>query len=202
MDIILQWVSTYGAPSLAVLLLLGIVGLPVPDETLMVFSGYLIFSGRLHPASTFLCALAGSVCGISVSYWLGRTWGHQVLIRYGKWIHLTEDRVHRVHDWFERMGRWTLLIGYFIPGVRHFTAVIAGSSELEYPVFAAFAYAGALIWVSTFLALGYYLGDAWERAWETIHRHMHLAAYSALALALAAAAVHWYLRKRRALGGA
>jgi membrane protein DedA with SNARE-associated domain len=202
METLLHWVSVYGAPSLAILLMLGIVGLPVPDETLLVFSGYLIFSGQMHPVATFGFALAGSVCGITVSYWLGRTWGHEVLLKYGKWFHLTADRIHRVHEWFERIGRWALLAGYYIPGVRHFTAVVAGSSELEWPVFAAFAYTGALLWVSTFLSLGYFLGENWQKAWETIHSNLHLAGYAVLGLALTTWGVRWIWMRRSARGGA
>src|SRR6266498_4731136 len=69
---ILNWVSVYGAPALFVLLMLGIVGLPIPDETLLVFSGYLIYRGTLHPATTWIFAFAGSACGITLSYTIGR----------------------------------------------------------------------------------------------------------------------------------
>ena len=60
------------------------------------------------------------------------------------------------------MGHWALTFGYFIPGVRHFTAYAAGMSELEAPQFALFAYSGAVLWVGTFLSLGYFLGERWD----------------------------------------
>ena len=119
--------------------MLGIVGLPVPDETLLTFSGYLIFSGHLRPGPALAAALAGSMCGISISYLLGRTFGAALLHRYGRYVHLTEERIAKAHEWFERAGRWGLTFGYFIPGVRHFTAYAAGMSELEPHVFAVFA---------------------------------------------------------------
>ena len=55
-------------------------------------------------------------------------------------------------------GRWSLFFGYYIAGVRHFTAMVAGASNLEYPRFAVFAYCGAFTWVSCFLLLGYFVG--------------------------------------------
>jgi len=57
-------------------LILGIVGLPVPDETLLVFCGYLISTGKLGMTETYFAALAGSCCGITVSYFIGgrRVW--------------------------------------------------------------------------------------------------------------------------------
>ena len=76
----------------------------------------------------------------------------------------------RVHGWFERRGRWTLLVGYFIPGVRHLTGYVAGASELPLPSFMLFAYIGALCWAATFTTLGYFLGEEWSRVLGTLHQ--------------------------------
>lgn len=194
MDALLKLISHYGYAGLFGLLVLGIVGLPVPDETLLVFSGYLISKGRLHPALTFLSALCGSGCGISISYLIGRIFGYGFVHRYGRYVHLSETRIELVNHWFHRVGDWLLTIGYFIPGVRHFTAFVAGMSKLEYPVFAAFAYPGAALWVSSFLALGYFVGDKWQEAFATLHRY--LVAITIIALVIGAAV--WWVRKRRA----
>jgi len=163
-----HWVTTYGYVGIFSLLMLGIVGLPIPDETLLIFSGYLVLTGRLHLVPTAASALAGSACGITVSYIAGRTIGIAALLRFGRFLHLTEQRLKRSHEWFERLGKWTLLIGYFVPGVRHLTALMAGASRLEYPRFALFAYLGAFVWSSTFLTIGYYVGAEWERSSEQV----------------------------------
>src|SRR5437764_10747374 len=141
-----QWISAYGYPAIFALLVLGIVGLPVPDETLLTFTGYLVFKGQLKLVPAFLSAVSGSVCGITLSYILGRTFGLALIHRYGKYIHLTEEHVNRAHAWFRRAGHWSLTFGYYIPGVRHFTAYAAGMSDLEPPQFALFAYSGAALW--------------------------------------------------------
>ena len=172
METLLAWVQNYGAVSLFFLMMLGIIGLPVPDETLLVFSGYLIFKGRLNPVITFTMALLGSVSGITISYFLGRIYGLQLIHKYGRYFHFTEDRFRKVHNWFERAGRWSLFFGYYIAGVRHFTAMVAGASGLEYPVFAGFAYCGAFTWIMTFLSLGYFMGERWQRASEQAHRYL------------------------------
>src|ERR1700719_3532432 len=129
MERIFEWVSHYGYGGLFLLLVLGIVGLPIPDETLLVFCGYLISRGRMHPAATYLTAVAGSWCGISLSYTIGRTAGIGVVNKFGKYLHITEERLAKVHVWFDRVGHWALLIGYYIAGVRHFTAIVAGTSK-------------------------------------------------------------------------
>ena len=193
MEMLFAWVSHYGYAGLFGLLVLGIVGLPVPDETLLVFSGYLISRGRLQPAWTFVAGFAGSACGISVSYLIGRTLGHEAVNRYGKYVRLTPERLAGVHRWFQRVGEWFLAIGYFVPGVRHFTALVAGMSELEYKAFAAFAYSGAAVWVTTFLSIGYFVGENWERTIALVERYTLL---FAIAVVLAAAVISFLLHKR------
>lgn len=152
------WLVNYGSFALFGLLMLGIVALPVPEETLMMLAGALIRNGQLHLHETLIAAYLGSMVGITVSYILGKTVGFYFLHKYGSWLGLTEAKLQKAHLWFEKYGKWTLFIGYFIPGVRHFTGFSAGAAKLEYPTFALFAYTGAFFWVSTFVALGYFFG--------------------------------------------
>lgn len=161
---ILRLVAQYSYLGIFSLLTLGIVGLPVPDEFLLTYVGFLVFRRRLELVPAALAAFLGSVCGISLSYWLGRTLGIYLVQRFGAAVGLGPAQVRRVHDWFERAGGWSLTFGYYIPGVRHLTAYVAGTAEYELPQFAAFAYAGAAIWSASFLALGYWLGDGWNAA--------------------------------------
>ncbi len=175
MDNLLLKIAQYGYGGLFAALVLGIVGLPIPDETVLVFCGYLSAKGNMQVIWTWLTALAGSIGGITLSYWIGRSAGHEVIHRYGRYIHFTEDRLTQVLHWFDRMGRWLLTIGYYIPGVRHFTALVAGMSGLPYRSFALYAYCGAVLWVSTFIGIGYVLKDQWEAVFHTIHRDIAIA---------------------------
>lgn len=191
-----HWITSYGYAAIFVLLLLGIVGLPVPDETMLVFSGYLVFKGTLQPVPAFLTALAGSWCGISLSYTIGRTLGAGAVSRYGRHLHLTEDRLAEVHRWFDRVGHWALAIGYFIAGLRHLTAIVAGMSKLEFRSFAVYAWSGGTVWVATFLLLGYTLGEKWETIGELVHRDMGYASLALLAGVAVFLLVRYLLRRR------
>jgi membrane protein DedA with SNARE-associated domain len=194
METLLAWLSQYGYAGLFALLLLGIVGLPVPDETLLAFSGYLVSTGHFRPGLAFATAFAGSACGISLSYLIGRTAGYKVAHRYGKYVHLTEERLNQVHGWFDRIGEWLLAVGYFIPGVRHFTALAAGMSKVGYGKFAVFAYTGAAVWVATFLTIGYLVGENWRAVMGLVHRYT---VRCFVILAIAGIAL-WWIRKQRA----
>jgi membrane protein DedA with SNARE-associated domain len=128
-----------------------------------------------------------------MSYLLGRTGAIFALRRIrilDRWI---GDHLPRVERWFEQYGKWTLFFGYFIAGVRHFTALGAGVGKLRFRTFAIYAYPGGLIWVISFVAIGYYLGEGWE---ALAHRLNWSAAGIAAAVVVIAALV-WWVRRRR-----
>lgn len=169
---ILAWITQYGYLAIFLLLVTGIVGLPVPDETMLTFTGYLIFKGHLSLPLAFATAFAGSICGMTISYTLGRIFGIALVHRYGKYVRITEAHINKAHAWFERVGHWGLTVGYFIPGVRHFTAYAAGMTELSPHNFALFAYSGGLLWISTFIGLGYFLGERWQAVQKNVDAYL------------------------------
>jgi len=185
MDAGTVWITQYGYGAIFVLLMLGIVGLPVPDETLLTFAGYLVFKQKLTFLPTLATAFLGSSCGITVSYACGRGLGLHLVRKVGPLLRLKPEHLSQVQTWFARWGKYTLIIGYFVPGVRHVTAFVAGSSKLPLPVFGLFAYSGALVWTSSFIGLGYLFGEEWAHLSDTLHRPLiMLAALVSLALAL------------------
>jgi membrane protein DedA with SNARE-associated domain len=195
---VLQWVQSYGYVAIFSLLVLGIVGLPVPDEFLLTGCGFLIYQGSLRPVPAFFSALAGSMSGITCSYLIGRTVGWKFLhSRFGRLLHISDSDIKRVHDWFDRIGHWALMAGYFIPGVRHFTAIVAGTSKLEPRSFALFAYSGATLWVSTFLFIGYHFGSRWQEILSVVERHVKLASWILGGLILAYILIRILLRRRK-----
>ncbi len=199
MDIttILSWVEANGYYALFAALMLGIVGLPIPDETILVFVGALLARGKFNPLLMWLTAWCGAMSGISLSYLIGRTLGIGFVRKYGKYFHLTPQRLENVHKWYEKMGQWILVIGYYIAGVRHFSAMIAGTTGLSYPRFALFAYTGAAIWVSTFLGLGYFLGDNWEAVAHLAHEYLLYASIVVLTIVAIYFGIRWLRRRNR-----
>jgi membrane protein DedA with SNARE-associated domain len=193
MDSVLQWITTYGYGAIFVLLMLGVVGLPIPDETLLVFCGYLISKGNMKPLPAWLTAVAGSWCGITLSYTIGRTLGLGFVHRFGKYLRVTDERLAKVHEWFDRIGHWALFVGYYIAGLRHFTAIVAGTSKLKLTHFMAYAWSGGLLWVTTFITLGYFLGENWKQIAESIH---HYVLYASIII-LAAVAIYYLARRKK-----
>jgi membrane protein DedA with SNARE-associated domain len=193
-ETIQHWIDLYGYAVLFFGLVFGIVGLPIPDESMLALFGYLVSTGRFHFLPTYSIASLGSLSGITLSYWIGRSGGYRLIHKYGPRLHLTPDRLEKVHGWFARIGKWTLTVGYFIPGVRHVTALIAGASELRYPVFAAFAYTGGLIWSLTFITIGYSLGESWS---QDFHISYRIPFAIGAAVVFAGIALYFFLKRKR-----
>jgi membrane protein DedA with SNARE-associated domain len=160
---LLWWVSHYGAVALFALLALGVVGLPVPNETLLTVAGALVRKGQLSLIPTLVGACAGNVVGVTLSYAIGRFAGDHYLKR-----HLRKG-MDTLELWFERIGKWALAFGYFVPGIRHLTAIGAGSSGFPFPEFARYAYGGAILWTILFFGFGYFIGSHLPASLEDIH---------------------------------
>jgi membrane protein DedA with SNARE-associated domain len=157
----IHWITRYGYAGVFSLLAMGIFGMPIPDEVLLTFVGFLIFRGRLHKLPAVVSAFSGTASGITASYGLGRCLGGYVLPRWGRSFHLGPERLGGAQGWLRHMGRWILTFGYFVPGLRHLTAFIAGASNLPFSAFTLFAYTGGLLWCLSFIGFGYFLGEGW-----------------------------------------
>ena len=191
----IEFITRYAYGGIFTLLVFGIVGLPVPDEFLLTFVGYMVFRHHLRFLPALASAFAGSACGITVSFILGRTAGAWVVHRFGGWMHVGDAELKRAHDWFGRLGGWSLTFGYFVAGVRHLTALVAGIADYEPPKFAAYAYGGALLWTTTFIGLGIYLGESWHE-FSRPFRHLSVVAL-ALVVVAALAGLLWHLHRTR-----
>ncbi len=151
---------------------LGIFGLPIPDETILTFAGYLVSQKVLQLIPTIITSFLGSISGISISFFIGRILGLKILIKYGHFFHVTPDKLEKTKKWFEGYGSWLFLFGYFIPGVRHLTALIAGSTDTKYSKFSLFAYIGGLLWSVTFILFGYTVGKNWMTLIDQVRNHI------------------------------
>jgi membrane protein DedA with SNARE-associated domain len=155
------WLGQYGYPAIFLLLIGGIVGFPVPDQLLLVVSGYLILTKSLAIAPTLFAAVLGSICGITISYVIGRCSGS-----YLAKTRFVAARLEKARTYFERFGGWTLIFGYFVPGIRNLIGFTSGMMRLKPRFFAPFAYFGAVVSSLTCVALGYFLGS--QASWVLV----------------------------------
>jgi membrane protein DedA with SNARE-associated domain len=169
--IVIQFLSSHGAYILFFALSLGIVGLPIPDETLLMISGMMISQSLFSPMDTFFFAILGSAVGITSSFLIGKFLNITILYRLIRHYPTEGAILDKVAKQYERYGVWSLTMGYFIPGFRHFIGIFAGMMALPYKKFALFAYMGAVLWCLFFLLIGYFLGHQAIHFFEEIFNH-------------------------------
>ncbi|MFP3121557.1 DedA family protein [Ectobacillus funiculus] len=161
----------YGYLGLILALAGGVVGLPVPDEVLLTFVGYNVSRGHMTYFVALASGYAGAFLGITISYILGLKLGLPALRKWGPKLRITEDNIQRTHTLFDKYGPVVLVVGYYLPGVRHLSAYFAGISSMSVRKFCFYAYTGALLWVSLFITLGMKLGDHWSYVESCIHQY-------------------------------
>ncbi|MGG0812604.1 DedA family protein [Paenibacillus alvei] len=197
MHTVMWALSHYGYIALFMLLALGIIGIPVPDETLMVFVGSLTVNGPFQYIPAFAVCLAGSMTGMFISYMVGRRVGKPLLDRYGKKLKLTPQRIERTEEWFQKYGGWSIVFGYFVPGLRHLTCYFAGMSRMRWTTYLFAAGSGALVWVTTFLTLGHIVGNHWREAVRWLHSKGNPILFGGIAvLAVGGTIVYFVIRYR------
>lgn len=193
MEHIDAFLASYGYFAIFCLLMLGIVGPFIPDDTILVLSGLAAHAGKLDLATTIGVAYAGSLCGITLSYALGRAGGTHLIEKWPFAQRSVGKHMPTVERWFDRYGKWTLFFGYFLAGVRHFTALTAGMAKFDFRTFAVYAYPGGLVWVVSFILVGYFLGDQWE---HLRHQFEEGAVIGLIVLVVLCAAGWWWQRRK------
>lgn len=155
----------YGYPVLALILLLGAIGLPVPTGLSTAVAGSLVSKGSMGWVWATTIGVAASVVGDMIGYGLGRALSRHALERRGRWIGYTPARRQRVERLFERLGGATVFLTRTL--VSHLSSVVnllAGASRYALGGFLAFTIAGRLVWTSAYLGLGYAVGADLEAA--------------------------------------
>lgn len=168
----LESISNYQYYALFLFLSLGMIGLPIPDEFLMMFSGFQVGLGRMSYSYTILIASLGSFFGMNITYWIGRKLGKEFLQKLGPYFSPNEKRFAQAESWFRRFGNRLIIVGYFLPGFRQLLSYFAGMSQLNYRRYLLLTGSGSIFWTTTFVSLGLSLGIYWKDVMNKIHGYL------------------------------
>ena len=162
LDTLLQLFKSYGYWIVFFGVMLENAGLPVPGETILLAAGFVASEGDFSVPMVMLIATAGAVLGDNCGYWIGRRVGRGVLVKYGRFVLLTETRFRSMETYFAAHGDKTVLVARFITGFRVFTALFAGASHMRWRTFFIFSVLGAASWAVVMTLLGYFFGKSWD----------------------------------------
>ena len=182
-DQLLAGVIGYGYPILALTLLLGALGVPVPASLAATVAGALVAGGDLSLDRTLLVGLAACVGGDLLGYGAGRFGGGELTRRHGHWLGLRGQRIYQVESLFRRWAGPTLLLSrsalaIVAPAVN----LLAGASRENPLVFLTYDTIGRLIWMVAFVGLGYVFAGSAETAADVASSLSGLLGLAGLAL--------------------
>ena len=154
-------ISAYGYWSVAVIVALESMGLPLPGETVLVVAAlYAATHQDTSIAGVIASAAAGAIVGDNVGYWLGREFGYRLLLRYGAYIRLSHERIKLGQYLFLRHGGKVVFFGRFIPILRILAGILAGMNRMPWRRFLLANAAGALLWSVVLGTSAYAFGRA------------------------------------------
>ncbi|MBW4025354.1 MAG: DedA family protein [Proteobacteria bacterium] len=148
----------YGAVALAV----GIesFGIPFPGETVLLAAA--VYAGSTHHLNIVLVVAAaafGAIMGDNLGFWLGRTFGLRLLLRFGGYIRITPRRIKLGQYMFMRYGGAVVFFGRFVAVLRALAAFLAGANQMSWPRFLIYNGAGAIVWASLYGFGIFYFGE-------------------------------------------
>lgn len=183
-------IADHGLLAVFGLMLLESACIPVPSEVIMLYAGYLVSVGQLGLVSAVAAGVLGNLAGSLIAWWAGSAGGRDLILRHGRYVHVTESRLGMADRWFARYGERTVLIARCLPIVRTFISLPAGIAKMPLRRFALYTTVGCIPWV---LALTL-LGDAVGKNWETLHGRLAFLDYAiagAIVIGIAWLAVRW-----------
>lgn len=180
-----------GYPQILLLMALEASLFPVPSELVMIPAGYIARSGRLDPFLVALVGGCGSVLGAWFNYLIGRYLGRAFLLRYGRYVLVSEPKYHEAEALFLRNAHMATFLGRFLPVVRHLISLPAGVFGMRQLSFTLLTFSGATIWCGVLTASGYWLGASAIEIVQTYTRPLGIAA-----AVLLVAGVAWFLFHR------
>jgi membrane-associated protein len=139
------------------------VGFFLPGDSLLVVSGLFAAAEKLNVWLVMIAFFLGSVLGDSTGYWTGRVMGKTLFDRESSRI-FKPSRVEKAHAFFEKYGVKTVILARFVPIVRTFAPLVVGAADMPYSRFLPFSIVGGLLWISSMVLAGYFLGGVIERA--------------------------------------
>lgn len=198
MQQLIDWlVATIGAmgyPGIFILMAMESSVFPVPSELVMPPAGYLAHRGEMNLWLAILIGTLGSLAGAYANYYAAHWLGRPLILKYGKYVWITEEKFAKVETFFHKHGEISTFIGRLLPVVRHLISLPAGLAGMHHGKFAFYTTAGAFFWVTILTWIGYFIGQNQE----LIMRYSHQALIWVIlfSIALVAVYVRWHKRKQ------
>lgn len=154
----LEFVEKFSYLGLFIILFIEEVGIPLP-----IPGDIFIATVAALPNSNYfliiLTVVTATLAGSTILFKLSKKFGHKLLIKYGKYIKITPQKIKKIEKWFEKYGGAAIIVGRLIPGLRIVTPIVAGTFGISYKSFLIYTTTAAFIWANIYFLIGKFFGE-------------------------------------------
>ena len=125
------YLDHYGYWALFGAILLEDFGMPVPGETLLIAASLLASQGEMHIVSVLLIACVAAVTGDNIGYGIGRFGGRKLVLGYGRYVLITEQRLQKAEGFFRKYGGLVVVVARFFAVLRQLNGIVAGTAKMN-----------------------------------------------------------------------
>ena len=136
---------------------------PIPTMAVFPTAGFIASQNGLGLLELFFLGILGGLgasIGSTVIYLIALKLGRTALLKYLKYVKVSEKKLVRVEEWFQKYGDKAVLFGRMIPVFREMVSIPAGLLKMKLPKFLAYTILGSCGWSMTLIFIGYYFGIA------------------------------------------
>jgi membrane protein DedA with SNARE-associated domain len=193
---LVETIGALGYPGIFTLMAMESSVIPIPSELVMPPAGYLAQQGQMHMVIVILSGTLGSLVGAYANYFASHYLGRPLVLKYGKYVWITEEKFAKVEKFFKDHGEVSTFIGRLLPVVRHLISIPAGLAGMNHVKFTLYTLLGAGIWVTVLSYIGYFIGA--ER--ELIMQYSHQAVIGVIIVSAVIIAVYvWNHRRKKSV---
>jgi membrane protein DedA with SNARE-associated domain len=145
--------------------------IPIPSEVVVPYGGFLAANHHVALWSVVVVATVANVIGASIAYWVGRSGGRALFVRYGRYVLVSPHHLDRADDWFRRRGPLTVFFTRMMPGIRTFISLPAGIAKMPFRRFLVYTLLGSIPWNLALAYLGYAFGANWDKLQRQFGRY-------------------------------
>ena len=159
-DWYLATLESGGYPGIVLLMAIESSILPLPSELVIPPAAHLAYTkGHLSMAGIIVAGTLGSWLGATAMYWASRLAGRPLVLRYGRYVFITREKVQGAERWASRFGSMGIFISRLLPVVRHLIGIPAGIVRMDYRLFSLYTLLGSAVWCAVLCWIGVKAGQ-------------------------------------------
>ena len=162
MDSFYPLIEDYGYLIVFFGVVLGTMGIPFPSAAILLASGVLVQQGALGLEGALVFGVLGAIVGNQIGYWVGYQAGRPFVLKWGRHVKLTPERLAWVERLFVRHGGKAVFAGRFFSVSRVLEALVAGTSRMRWGTFFFYSVLGGVVWATSVILAGYFFGQGWD----------------------------------------